>query len=57
MNYSVPRCKRSDPPPYTHYGYGIWINQPEEQPVALFVTGYDPGVAMRSAWYPESDLS
>ena len=51
-----PQVQTSDPPPYTHYGYGIWINQPEEQPVALFVTGYDPGVAMRSAWYPESDL-
>lgn len=51
-----PQVQTGDPPPYTHYGYGVWINQPEEQPVALFVTGFDPGVAMRSAWYPESDL-
>lgn len=51
-----PQVQTDDPPPYTHYGYGVWINQPEEQPVALFVTGFDPGVAMRSAWYPKSNL-
>ena len=38
--------------PYTHYGYGVWIDRPQETVRKYFVEGSDPGVAMRSAVYP-----
>ena len=43
--------------PYTHYGYGVWIEQVESVCRKFFVEGYDPGVSMRSAYYPSDDLT
>jgi CubicO group peptidase (beta-lactamase class C family) len=43
-------------PPYTHYGYGVWIDQTEGAVRKHFVEGYDPGVALRSAVYADDDL-
>ncbi len=51
-----PQLPTGDAPPCTHYGLGVWINQRDDQPLAYFVEGLDPGVAMRSAWYPEQEL-
>lgn len=40
----------------TYYGYGIWLNNHRNQLFKYHVMGYDPGVAFRSAVYPEWDL-
>jgi CubicO group peptidase (beta-lactamase class C family) len=61
-----PRVATGLEPPYSHYGYGVWIDRPES-PTGTgtaagtstrkhFVEGSDPGVALRSAVYPEKDL-
>jgi len=42
--------------PHTHYGYGIWIDQPDGTVRKRFVEGYDPGVAMRSAVYAHEGI-
>jgi len=42
--------------PYTHYGYGIWIDRPKDVMRKFFVEGSDPGVALRSAVYVEEDI-
>jgi len=42
--------------PYTHYGYGVWIDRSEEAVRKYFVEGSDPGVALRSAVYAHQDL-
>jgi CubicO group peptidase (beta-lactamase class C family) len=42
--------------PYTHYGYGVWIDRSEEEVRKYFVEGSDPGVALRSTYYPDEDL-
>jgi CubicO group peptidase (beta-lactamase class C family) len=42
--------------PYTHYGYGVWIDRPEEVMRKFFVEGFDPGVALRSAVYVDEDI-
>ena len=42
--------------PYTHYGYGVWIDRSEEAMRKYFVEGSDPGVALRSAVYADEDL-
>jgi len=42
--------------PYGHYGYGVWIDRQEETVRKYFVEGSDPGVAMRSAVYPDDDV-
>jgi CubicO group peptidase (beta-lactamase class C family) len=42
--------------PYTHYGYGVWIDRSGDTVRRYFVEGADPGVAMRSAAYPDRDL-
>ena len=42
--------------PYTHYGYGVWIDQPEEVMRKFFVEGSDPGVALRSTVYADEDI-
>lgn len=42
--------------PYTHYGYGVWIDQTAGRVRKLFVEGSDPGVAFRSSVYPEHEL-
>jgi CubicO group peptidase (beta-lactamase class C family) len=38
--------------PYTHYGYGVWLDRPGKTTRKVFVEGSDPGVALRSAFYP-----
>jgi CubicO group peptidase (beta-lactamase class C family) len=43
--------------PYTHYGYGVWIDWPEKAVRKFFVEGSDPGVALRSAIYPDEDIT
>jgi CubicO group peptidase (beta-lactamase class C family) len=43
--------------PYTHYGYGIWIEKRGQEIVRYFVEGYDPGVALRSTCYPTENLT
>lgn len=40
--------------PYTHYGYGVWVDQSGERP-HFFVEGSDPGVALRSSFMPDRD--
>ena len=52
----MPHVATKDEPPSTHYGYGVWIEKPEGQVRKYFVEGFDPGVAMRSAFYPESGV-
>ncbi len=42
-------------PPHGHYGYGVWIDRTENGVRKFFVEGSDPGVAMRSALYPDED--
>ena len=42
--------------PYTHYGYGVWIDRSEKAVRKRFVEGSDPGVALRSAVYPDEDV-
>ncbi|HEY69206.1 MAG TPA: beta-lactamase family protein [Anaerolineae bacterium] len=39
----------------THYGYGVWIDQAEGSMRSYFVAGFDPGVAMKSSFYPEEN--
>ncbi|WP_153463645.1 MULTISPECIES: serine hydrolase [Sediminibacillus] len=39
-----------------HYGYGIWLNQKNDQVYKYHVMGFDPGVRFRSSVYPDSDL-
>jgi CubicO group peptidase (beta-lactamase class C family) len=40
----------------SHYGYGLWIKQPEGQPLAYYMLGGDPGVAFFSGFYPASGI-
>jgi CubicO group peptidase (beta-lactamase class C family) len=42
--------------PHTHYGYGVWIERSGQAVRKHFVEGSDPGVAMRSAVYPNEDV-
>lgn len=42
--------------PYSHYGYGIWIETSGNGIRKRFVEGSDPGVAFRSSIYPEQQL-
>ena len=42
--------------PYGSYGYGIWIDQRNAGIKKIFLEGYDPGVAFRSAVYPEMKI-
>jgi CubicO group peptidase (beta-lactamase class C family) len=39
-----------------HYGYGIWMNQRDDEIYKFHVMGYDPGVSFRSSYYPQLDL-
>ena len=41
--------------PYTHYGYGVWIDNANHAKSNFFVEGSDPGVAFSSAVYPAKD--
>ena len=47
-----PRIATGLKPPETHYGHGVWIDRPDEEIRKIYVEGFDPGVAMRSAYYP-----
>ncbi|WP_077622841.1 serine hydrolase domain-containing protein [Sediminibacillus massiliensis] len=38
------------------YGYGIWVDQKDQEVVKYHVMGYDPGVSFHSAVYPEQNL-
>ena len=51
-----PHVETADDPPSTHYGYGVWIEKSAEKIRKYFVEGFDPGVAMRSAFYPDSNV-
>ena len=51
-----PHMETEDEPPSTHYGYGVWIEKRDAGIRKYFVEGYDPGVAMRSAFYPRLNL-
>jgi CubicO group peptidase (beta-lactamase class C family) len=51
-----PQVATSLEPPYSHYGYGVWVDRAFEGTRKFFVEGFDPGVAMRSAVYPAEDL-
>jgi CubicO group peptidase (beta-lactamase class C family) len=42
---------------YTHYGYGVWIEQAAGATRKFGVEGFDPGVALKSAVYPGQDVS
>jgi len=42
--------------PHTHYGQGVWIEKRGDAVRKFFVEGFDPGVAMRSAVYPDTGL-
>ncbi len=42
--------------PYSHYGYGVWMDKPDDLVRKHFVVGSDPGVALYSALYPERDV-
>ena len=50
-----PHVETSMKAPQTHYGYGVWIDQPEHSVRKYFVEGADPGVACRSAYYPRDE--
>ena len=45
------------PPPYDHYGRGVWIEADAQGIRKYFVEGSDPGVAFRSAVYPAQGLT
>lgn len=52
----APQVETKLAPPESFYGLGVWINgEPNEIP-SYFVTGFDPGVAFNSAYYPEQDV-
>jgi CubicO group peptidase (beta-lactamase class C family) len=51
-----PRVATTWKPPYTHYGYGIWIDRAADGVRKFFVEGSDPGVALRSATYPADNV-
>lgn len=51
-----PQIATSRKSPYTHYGYGVWIDQPGKTIRKYFAEGLDPGVAFRSAVYPDKGL-
>ena len=36
------------------YGYGVWINQNDNEVSKYHIMGYDPGVSFHSAFYPKT---
>jgi CubicO group peptidase (beta-lactamase class C family) len=52
----TPHVETGEDSPCSHYGYGIWIEKMGAAIRKYFVEGFDPGVAMRSAFYPEHNL-
>lgn len=53
----APQTETGSPPPYDHYGRGIWIEAGAQGIRKHFVEGSDPGVAFRSAVYPAEGLT
>ena len=51
---TAPQIATSEDAPHGDYGYGVWIDRRQEW-AKVFVEGYDPGVALRSAFYPQRD--
>ena len=51
-----PEAATGSPPPYDHYGRGVWIEAGVQGIRKYFVEGSDPGVAFRSAVYPSQGL-
>ncbi|MEE4194448.1 MAG: serine hydrolase [Anaerolineae bacterium] len=43
--------------PYTHYGYGVWLYNDNGKPLMTYIEGEDPGVALRSAYLHEKDIT
>ena len=52
----TPHVEAGRHPPCTHYGYGVWIEMAGGRIRKYFVEGFDPGVAMRSAFHPDRDM-
>jgi CubicO group peptidase (beta-lactamase class C family) len=52
-----PQVATSLESPYSHYGYGVWLDKPGGSVRKYFVVGSDPGVALHSAVYPENDIT
>lgn len=52
-----PEAVTGSPPPYDHYGRGVWIEADAQGIRKYFVEGSDPGVAFRSAVYPAQGLT
>jgi CubicO group peptidase (beta-lactamase class C family) len=52
-----PQVETTLSPPYTHYGYGVWIEKTGQGIKKFFVEGYDPGVSLRCAKYPAENLT
>ena len=52
-----PYAETGSPPPYDHYGRGVWIEAGVAGIRKYFVEGSDPGVAFRSAIYPAQGLT
>lgn len=50
------QVETGSPPPYDHYGRGVWIEAGAQGIRKYFVEGSDPGVAFRSAVYPAQEL-
>lgn len=53
----TPQVATQEDAPYSHYGYGIWIEKAPNEVRKYFVEGSDPGVACRSAFYPQQNLT
>ena len=51
------QTETGSPPPYDHYGRGIWIEAGVQGIRKHFVEGSDPGVAFRSAVYPAEGMT
>ena len=52
-----PHMTTSEETPHIAYGYGVWLERQKRKTKKYFVEGYDPGVALRSAVYPETKMS
>jgi CubicO group peptidase (beta-lactamase class C family) len=51
-----PQIAVSNEQPATHYGRGVWIQGSADHTRKFFAEGSDPGVAFKSAVYPESGV-
>lgn len=43
--------------PWSHYGYGVWIDTTTNGVRKYFVEGSDPGIAFRSSVYPAHEMT